>query len=114
MSKVAAAYAALGLAIVFEVVGTMALQASQQWTRPLPTALMAVCYLSAFYFLSVVLRTMPVGLAYAIWSGLGTVLVALLGWVAFRQRLDAPAVLGLALIVSGVLVVNLFSKSVSH
>lgn len=105
-------YVFLLIAIVLETVGTAALQASEQFTKPVPVVLTAVCYTGAFYFLSLVLRTMPVGLAYAIWSGLGIVLIALIGLVWFKQRLDAPAVIGLALILTGVLVINIFSKSV--
>ncbi|MFT4954371.1 MAG: small multidrug resistance pump [Brevundimonas sp.] len=105
---------ALGAAILLEVVGTSLLQASQQFTRPVPTVGMAACYLAAFYLLSVALREIPVGLAYAIWSGMGVVLIATIGWVVFKQRLDAPAILGLAMIVGGVVVINVFSKTVSH
>lgn len=105
------AHAALGLAIVLEVIGTSALQASRQFTQPLPTTVMAICYLGAFYCLSLALRAIPVGIAYAIWSGLGIVLISLVGLVVFKQKLDLPAVLGLGLIVAGVVVVNVFSKS---
>lgn len=107
-------YIALGIAIALEVVGTSALQASQQFTRTVPTIIMAVSYLSAFYFLSLALRTIPVGIAYAIWSGLGIVLISIVGLVVFKQKLDLPAVLGLAMIVGGVVVVNAFSKAVTH
>lgn len=107
-------YLALVAAITMEVAGTTALQASQQFTRPVPTIIMALCYLTAFYFLSLALRAIPVGIAYAIWSGLGIVLISLIGAVVFRQKLDFPAILGLGLIVTGVVVVNVFSKSVTH
>lgn len=107
-------YLYLIVAIVLEVVGTSALQASEQFTRPKPLILTAVGYAASFYFLSLALRTLPVGIAYAIWSGLGIVLIALVGLVWFGQKLDAPAVAGLALIVAGVGVINLFSSSVSH
>lgn len=107
-------YVALCLAIALEVIGTTALQASQQFTRILPTVIMAVSYLGAFYFLSHALRTIPVGIAYAIWSGLGIVLISIIGLVVFKQKLDLPAVLGLAMIVGGVVVVNVFSKAVTH
>jgi small multidrug resistance pump len=110
----AAVYAMLLLAIVLEVVGTTALQMSQQFTRVGPTAVLVLCYMAAFYCLSVTLRVMPVGIAYAIWSALGIVLISVVGIVFFRQRLDAPALVGLGLIVVGVMVVNLFSKTVSH
>lgn len=107
-------YLALGVAIALEVIGTSALQASQQFTRPLPTAIMAVSYLSAFYFLSLALRVIPVGIAYAIWSGLGIVLISIVGLIVFKQKLDLPAIIGLGMIVAGVVVVNAFSKSVAH
>lgn len=107
-------WAALGAAILLEVLGTSLLQASQQFTRPLPTLGMAGCYLAAFYLLSIALREMPVGLAYAVWSGMGVVLIALIGWVVFKQKLDAPAIVGLMMIVGGVSVINLFSKTVAH
>ncbi|MFN3837987.1 MAG: multidrug efflux SMR transporter [Brevundimonas sp.] len=107
-------WAALLGAIALEVAGTTLLQASQQFSRPWPTAGMAVCYGLAFYLLSIALRQMPVGIAYAIWSGLGVVLISIIGTVAFRQRLDLPAIAGLAMIVGGVVVINLFSKTVGH
>lgn len=107
-------YGSLAVAIVLEVIGTTFLQQSQQFTRPLPTVLMAACYLAAFYLLSIVLRTLPVGIAYGIWSGLGIVLVSAVGVFVFRQTLDLAAMIGLSLIVVGVVVVNVFSSSVSH
>jgi small multidrug resistance pump len=110
----AAALAILFTAICLEVTGTAALQASQQFSRLWPTVLMACCYAGSLFLLSVTLKAMPVGIAYAIWSGVGIVLIALIGYAVFGQALDLPAVLGLALIVAGVVVVNLFSKSVMH
>lgn len=104
----------LGGAIVCEVIGTSLLQASNQFTKPLPTVGMALCYGAAFYLLSLTLKAMPVGLAYAVWSGLGVVLISLIGLVAFKQRLDMPAIVGLVMIVGGVIVINLFSKSSVH
>lgn len=105
---------ALLLAIVLEVIGTSALQASAQFTRAGPTLLMGVCYVASFYLLSVVLKTVPVGIAYAVWSGLGIVLIAMVGYFRFGQALDLPAMLGIGLIVAGVLVVNLFSDAIAH
>ena len=107
-------YLALGVAIVLEVIGTSALQASQQFTRPVPTTITVVTYLSAFYFLSLALKMIPVGIAYAIWSGVGIVLIWGVGLILFKQKLDLPAILGLVLIIAGVLVINLFSQTVSH
>ncbi|CAK7257341.1 MULTISPECIES: SMR family transporter [unclassified Shinella] len=107
-------YAALVVAIVFEVLGTSAMQAAQHFTRVVPTAMMVVCYAIAFFFLSWSLRYVPVGITYAIWSGLGIVLISFVGYFVFGQKLDLAAVLGLGLIIAGVLVLNLFSKSTFH
>lgn len=107
-------YGSLVVAIALEVVGTTLLQQSQQFTRLMPTLGMALCYAAAFYFLSITLRVLPVGVAYAIWSGLGVVLISLVGLVVFRQTLDLAAIIGLGLIIAGVAVVNLFSNAVSH
>ncbi|HRM69257.1 SMR family transporter [Thauera sp.] len=114
MSPALSAYAALFTAIVLEVIGTTLLQKSAQFTRLWPTLGMAACYLGAFWFLSLTLRTVPVGLAYAIWSGLGIVLISLIGWRVFGQALDPPAMIGIGLIIAGVVVINLFSKSMPH
>jgi small multidrug resistance pump len=104
----------LSIAIVSEVMATSALKASAGFTRPLPSLVVVVGYGVAFYFLSLTLKTVPVGVAYAIWSGAGVALIALVGWAFLGQRLDAPAILGLALIVAGVVVINVFSRTVSH
>lgn len=114
MTPALVAYGTLGLAIVLEVVGTISLQKSEQFSRPFPTIVMVVCYLGAFYFLSHSLKTIPVGIAYATWSGLGIVLISTAGYVVFRQSLDLAAVLGLGLIIAGVVIVNVVSKSVAH
>ncbi len=114
MTAALSAYAALFTAIVLEVIGTTLLQKSAQFTRLWPTLGMAACYLGAFWFLSLTLRTVPVGLAYAIWSGLGIVLISLIGWRVFGQALDPPAMIGIGLIIAGVVVINLFSKSMPH
>ena len=105
---------ALAVAIVLEVVGTTALQMSEQLTRLAPTAVMAVCYIASVYGLSLALRTMPIGIAYAIWSGLGIVLISLIGYVKFRQALDVPAMIGVGLIIAGVVIANVFSRSMVH
>jgi len=107
-------YLYLGIAIVMEVIATTALKASEGFSRPGPSLLTILGYAVAFYFLSLTLRTIPVGIAYAIWSGVGIVLISAVGWIWLRQALDVPAMIGLGLIVAGVIVVNLFSKSVAH
>ena len=104
----------LAIAIVAEVVATSALKESQEFSRIGPSAIVVFGYGIAFYLLAVVLRTMPVGIAYAIWSGAGMVLIAIVGWIRFRQALDVPAILGMLLIGLGVLIINVFSKSVAH
>lgn len=107
-------YAVLVVAIIFEVLGTSAMQAAQHFTRLVPTAMMIVCYAIAFFFLSWSLRYVPVGIAYAIWSGLGIVLISAVGYFVFGQKLDFAAIFGLGLIIAGVLVLNLFSRSTFH
>ena len=107
-------YIPLILAIALEVVGTSFLQRSAQFTRLWPTVGMAVCYLGSFYLLSLTLRHIPAGVAYAAWSGLGIVLIAAVGWLFYGQRLDAPALIGMALIVVGVLLMNPSSTSAGH
>lgn len=104
-------WALLILAIGAETIGTTALQASHQFTRIAPTILSVVGYGFAFYFLGLALKFIPVGIAYAMWSGLGIVLIAIIGRVLFGQRLDLPAVLGIAMILAGIMVINLWSKS---
>jgi len=101
-------------AVSAEVVGTTALKASESFTRLGPSVLTIVAYGAAFFLLSLTLRTMPVGVAYAVWSGFGTVLVALIGWLYYGQRLDMAAVAGIGLILAGVAVLNLLSKSSAH
>lgn len=107
-------YALLGLAIALEVVGTSLLARTEQFTRLLPTAGMAICYGLAFYLLSITVRVLPVGIVYAVWSGMGIVLIAAIGWAVFRQPLDSWALLGLGLIIAGVVVINTLSSSVQH
>ncbi len=104
----------LSVAIVLETVGTTALQASNQFTRLLPSAVTLISYGLSFYMLSYVLRFMPVGIVYALWSGLGICLISAIGWVALGQRLDLPAMLGLVLIICGIAVINLFSGATLH
>ena len=109
-----ATWLVLLLAIGCEVVGTSLLPASKQFTRPVPSVLVLIAYALAFYLLSIVVRTMPVGIVYAIWAGLGIVLVSAVGWVVYRQHLDLPAIIGLAMIIGGLVVVNVVSTSVRH
>lgn len=104
----------LGVAIVAEVVATSALKASDGFSKWLPSLVVVVGYGIAFYFLALTLRTIPVGVAYAIWSGLGVVLITAIGWIVFGQKLDPPALIGMGLIVAGVLVMNAFSKTTGH
>ena len=108
------AYLSLAVAIVAEVVATSALRASTGFTVLVPSAIAIVGYVVAFYFLSLTLRTMPVGIAYALWSGVGIVLISFAGWLIYKQVLDAPALIGMALVGAGVIVINLFSKSTVH
>jgi small multidrug resistance pump len=114
MSPVVTTYAALVTAIIFEVIGTTFLKQAEQFTRLWPTLISMAAYAAAFYLLSIALKTLPVGIAYAIWSGLGIVLVSIIGWVAFRQALDLPAIIGLGFIIAGIIIVNTFSGSVVH
>lgn len=107
-------YLALGIAIVSEVIATSALRASDGFSRLWPSLIVVAGYGLAFFFLSVTLKSIPVGIAYAIWSGLGVVLISVAAWVLFGQKLDAPAVIGMGLIVAGVVVLNVFSKSSAH
>ncbi|WP_257388029.1 DMT family transporter [Tahibacter caeni] len=104
----------LAVAIVSEVAATSALKASDGFSRLWPSLLVVAGYAVAFYFLSLTLRAIPVGVAYAVWSGLGIVLVTAVAWLAYGQKLDAPALLGTGLIVAGVLVMNLFSRSTAQ
>lgn len=108
------AYLALGIAIVAEVIATTALKASDSFTRPLPSALAVAGYAIAFYFLSITLRSVPTGIAYAIWSGLGIVLITMASFFIYRQSIDLPGLLGMGLIIAGVVVLNVFSKSAAH
>ncbi len=108
------AWVALGLAIAAEVVATSALKSSDGFSRPWPSLLVVAGYGTAFYFLSITLRHLPVGVAYAVWSGAGTVLVTLVGVWVFRQKIDLAGMLGIGLIIAGVLVLNLCSRAGTH
>ena len=107
-------YLWLTLAIVAEVIATTALKATNEFTNVLPSIVCVCGYAIAFYLLTLVLRTMPIGIAYAIWSGLGIVLVGILGALVYRQIPDAAALAGMALIIAGTIVINLFSNTVGH
>jgi small multidrug resistance pump len=101
-------------AIVSEVIATSALKASTGFTKPLPSVVVVIGYLVSFYFLSLTLKTIPVGIAYAIWSGVSVVLISVVAWLLYGQKLDLPALIGMGLIISGVMVINLFSKTAGH
>ena len=107
-------YLYLAVAIVAEVIATSFLKSCEGFTRLWPSVVVLVGYALAFYFLSLTLRSMSVGIVYAIWSGVGIVLVSIIAWLLFGQKLDIPAVVGMVLIIAGVAVINLFSKTVAH
>lgn len=104
----------LSIAIVAEVLGTSFLKSAEGFTRLWPSLVVAGSYATAFYFLSLTLKTLPLGIAYAVWAGAGVALIALAGYAIYGQRLDAPAIVGICLIVAGVVIINVFSSSVSH
>lgn len=105
---------ALAIAIVAEVVATSTLKMTAEFTKLVPSLVVIFGYAVAFYFMTLSLRVLPVGIMYAIWAGMGIVLVALIGWVVYKQVLDFPAILGLTLIIAGVVIINVFSNSVNH
>ncbi|MCA9500487.1 MAG: SMR family transporter [Nitrospirales bacterium] len=105
-------YLYLFLAIVAEVIATSSLKAAEGFTKLGPSLLVVIGYFAAFFLLSLVLRSMTVGIAYAIWSGVGIILLALVGAVAFREIPDTPAVIGMGLIIAGVIVIHVFSQTV--
>lgn len=107
-------YVYLFFAILAETIGTTALQASQQFTRLWPSVGVVVAYGLSFYLLALSLKVMPVGIVYAIWSGLGIVFIAIIGYLVFGQKLDTPALLGLAMIIGGIVVIQLFSATTTH
>ncbi|MEO6118276.1 MAG: SMR family transporter [Methylotenera sp.] len=105
---------AIAIAIVAEVTATTALKASNEFTRLGPSLIVVAGYGVAFYFMTISMRVLPVGIMYAIWSGLGIVLISIIGWLVYKQTLDVPAMIGMGLIIAGVVVINVFSKSVGH
>ena len=107
-------YVYLILAVIFEVIATTALKQTEGFTRLAPSLVSVGGYALAFYFLSLPLRTMPVGIVYAIWCGAGIIFITAIGWVWFRQALDLPALAGMGLIMAGVIIINLWSKTVVH
>jgi small multidrug resistance pump len=107
-------YALLAIAIVAEVIATSAMRASEGFSRLLPATVMVIGYGIAFYCLSLTLKTIPVGIVYAVWSGAGIVLITLVALVLYRQVPDVPALIGLGLIIAGVVVLNVFSKMQAH
>jgi small multidrug resistance pump len=107
-------YVYLAISIIAEVIGTSALKASEGFTKLWPSVVVVVGYGVAFHFLSLTLKTIPIGVAYAIWAGAGISLVAIVGWVLFEQKLDAAAIIGMCLIITGVVVMQVFSKSTGH
>lgn len=104
----------LAIAIIFEIIATSALKKSEEFTKLIPSIITIVGYFGAFYFLSFAIRTIPIGIAYAIWSGVGIVLITIIGAVFFKQIPDLPAIIGLALILIGVIVINVFSQTTAH
>lgn len=108
------AYIYLLFAIMTETIGTVALQASQQFTRLGPTLIMAVSYILSFYLMALALRTMNLGVVYAIWSGLGIVFIAILAYLVYGQKLDLPAIIGLSMIMGGIVIIHLFSNTATH
>ncbi len=107
-------YLYLAIAIIIEVIAASALKASEGFTRPVPTAIVIVGYLTAFYLLTVIVKTLPVGITYAIWAGMGIVLVAIVSAVMYKQIPDLSAIMGMGLIIAGVIIINVFSKSGAH
>ena len=104
-------YVYLTIAIVTEVIGTSALKATAEFTRLWPSIIVLAGYVTSFYFLALCLRHIPVGIAYALWSGIGIILITIVGWILYKQSLDVPAVIGIGFIIMGVVVIYLFSKA---
>ncbi len=107
-------YVYLAIAILTETIATSAIQASQQFTRIGPSLIVVIGYAASFYFMALTLKVMPIGIVYALWSGVGIVLMAAIGYVVFRQKLDTPAVIGIVLIIVGIVVIQLFSNTKTH
>ena len=114
MNSILLAYGLLAIAIIAEVTGSTFLVKSEGFTKFVPSILVVIFYVISFYLLSQVIKTIPLGIAYAIWGGVGIVLTAMIGFIVFKQHLDLAAILGIALIISGVLIINIFSTSSGH
>ena len=108
------AYLYLALAIFAEMVATSALKASEEFTKLIPSIVVLVGYGVAFYFMTLVLRTIPIGITYAVWSGVGIILIAVIGAIFYKEVPDLPAIIGMGLIIAGVAMIHLFSNTVSH
>ena len=104
----------LFVAIVFEVIGTAALKSSDGVTRLIPSIMMVISYGAAIFLLSLVLKTVPMGIGYGIWSGVGIILITVVGWFLYQQPLDLPALIGIGFICTGVVIIQVFSKTVTH
>lgn len=108
------AYLYLAVAILTETIGTSALKASEEFTKLVPSVIVLAGYGISFYFMTLVLRTIPIGITYAVWSGVGIVLISAVGTIFYQEILDLPAIIGMGLIVAGVIVIHLFSNTASH
>jgi small multidrug resistance pump len=105
---------ALAIAIVAEVIATSTMKATNEFTRFWPSLVVVIGYGTGFYFMTISMRVLPIGIMYALWSGVGILVVSIMGWVIYRQALDIPAIIGMCFIVAGVVVINVFSKSIGH
>ena len=105
---------ALAIAIVAEVIATSTMKATNEFTRFWPSLVVVLGYGTGFYFMTISMRVLPIGIMYALWSGVGILVVSIMGWVIYRQALDIPAIIGMSFIVAGVVVINVFSKSIGH
>jgi small multidrug resistance pump len=105
---------ALAIAIVAEVIATSTMKATNEFTRFWPSVVVILGYGTGFYFMTISMRVLPIGIMYALWSGVGILVVSIMGWVIYRQALDIPAIIGMSFIIAGVVVINVFSKSIGH
>jgi small multidrug resistance pump len=105
---------ALAIAIVAEVIATSTMKATNEFTRFWPSVVVVLGYGTGFYFMTISMRVLPIGIMYALWSGVGILVVSIMGWVIYRQALDIPAIIGMSFIIAGVVVINVFSKSIGH